>query len=160
MNAFTDPVVALWNPLTVGPEGLRAATLDHIRRRADWSSGLHASWGIFGTSEVVDDEVLGSVTIHRIDMAQSRAEIAYWTSPSARGKGIATSALSAVVDWGFEKLELFRLSLTHADGNHASCRVAEKAGFQLEGSMRASFVYGDGRRYDEHLHGLLRTDPR
>jgi RimJ/RimL family protein N-acetyltransferase len=157
MTAFKDPALALWNPLTVGPEGLRAATLDYIKLRADWSSGTHASWGIF---RMADNDVLGAVAIHRIDVIQSRAEIGYWTSRSARSKGVATTALRAVIDWGFDELGLFRLSLTHAQGNLASCRVAEKVGFQLEGVMRASFVYGDGRRHDEHLHGLLRTDSR
>jgi RimJ/RimL family protein N-acetyltransferase len=42
--------------------------------------------------------------------------------------------------------------------NPASCRVAEKAGFRLEGTMRASFRAEDGQRYDEHLHARLATD--
>lgn len=158
LHAFTDPVLARWNPLAAGPEGVRAATLDYIERRADWSSGTHASWGVFGTGRP-EDEVLGSISIHRIDVPQGRAEIGYWTSPSARGRGVATGAVRAVVGWGFEQLNLFRIALTHAVANEASCRVAGKVGFALEGVMRASFVYGDGRRHDEHLHGLLRSDP-
>lgn len=158
VRVFSDPSVARWNPLTVGPEGPRAAVLAYIGRRADWSTGLHASWGVF--RDATDQEVLGSVTLHRIDTAQSRAEIGYWTTPGARSTGVATCAVRTAVDWGFEELGVFRLTLTHAAGNVASCRVAEKVGFLLEGTMRASFVYGDGQRHDEHLHGLLRTDPR
>ena len=43
--------------------------------------------------------------------------------------------------------------------NPGSCRVAERAGYLLEGTLRDSHRYGDGRRYDEHVHGRLTTDP-
>ena len=43
--------------------------------------------------------------------------------------------------------------------NPASCAVALRAGYPLEGLLRQSFVYGDGQRYDEHLHARLVTDP-
>ncbi|WP_223884412.1 GNAT family N-acetyltransferase [Micromonospora craniellae] len=42
--------------------------------------------------------------------------------------------------------------------NPASCRVAERAGYPVEGTLRESHRYGDGRRYDEHLHARLATD--
>ena len=50
------------------------------------------------------------------------------------------------------------MQLYHAVDNPASCRVAVKAGFVLEGRPRESFRYGDGQLHDEHLHGRLATD--
>jgi RimJ/RimL family protein N-acetyltransferase len=37
--------------------------------------------------------------------------------------------------------------------------VAEKAGFPCEGTLRQAYVYGDGMRYDDHLHARLASDP-
>jgi RimJ/RimL family protein N-acetyltransferase len=37
--------------------------------------------------------------------------------------------------------------------------VAEKAGFLWEGTLRQAYVYGDGMRYDDHLHARLASDP-
>jgi hypothetical protein len=37
--------------------------------------------------------------------------------------------------------------------------VALKAGYPVEGTLRQSYIYGDGRRYDEHLHARLASDP-
>jgi RimJ/RimL family protein N-acetyltransferase len=103
--------------------------------------------------------MLGNVSLHRIDREQALAAMGYRVAPWARGQGVATGALTALAGWAFERLGLARLEICHAIANPGSCRVAEKAGFQLEGMLRASFVYGDGERYDEHFHGRLRTDP-
>jgi RimJ/RimL family protein N-acetyltransferase len=51
------------------------------------------------------------------------------------------------------------LSLDHALVNEGSCRVATRAGFQLEGTMREFFVEPSGDRHDSHLHARLATDP-
>ena len=42
--------------------------------------------------------------------------------------------------------------------NEASCRLALRCGYLLEGTARQSYVYGDGLRHDEHLHGRLAAD--
>jgi RimJ/RimL family protein N-acetyltransferase len=55
-------------------------------------------------------------------------------------------------------LRLHRIELCHAVANPASCRVADRAGYRAEGTLRESYRYGDGRRYDEHLHARLATD--
>ena len=59
--------------------------------------------------------------------------------------------------WGLAEWGLRRVELIHAVANPASCRVAEKAGFGLEGTVGNGERYGDGRWYDEHLHGRLPT---
>jgi RimJ/RimL family protein N-acetyltransferase len=66
--------------------------------------------------------------------------------------------VAAATRWAFGALDLVRIELCHAVVNPASCRVATKAGYRLEGTLRQSYVYGDGRRYDEHLHARLAGD--
>ena len=151
-EAMADPAVVLWNP---GPDpGDRAATLAWMRERGDWSAGDHASWAVTDH----DGALLGSVSVHRIDRAHRNAEIGYWTTPSARGRGVATLALDAAARFALHTLGLHRVQLLHAVANPASCRVAEKAGFLREGVLRGSYRYGDGLLHDEHLHARLATD--
>ena len=102
---------------------------------------------------------LGSVSLFRIDRVQGSAEIGYWTTPAARGRGAATNAVAAVCAWAFDVLGLERIELRHAVANPASSRIATKAGFTLEGRTRSSYVYGDGARHDELLWSRLRGDP-
>ena len=151
---LTDPDVVQWNPApAVVDEATARAWLERGR---DWSSGGHAT---FSVVDPVSTRMLGNVSVHRIDREQAFAALGYRVAPWARRQGVATAALAAVSGWSFDRLGLARLELCHAVDNPGSCRVAEKAGFRLEGALRQSFVYGDGARHDEHLHGRLRTDP-
>jgi RimJ/RimL family protein N-acetyltransferase len=52
---------------------------------------------------------------------------------------------------------LFRLELGHRVNNPASCRVASRAGFLVEGLERQKLAY-DGVRFDVELHARLATD--
>jgi RimJ/RimL family protein N-acetyltransferase len=46
--------------------------------------------------------------------------------------------------------------LPHAVANRASCRIAEKTGFRLEGTEVGGYRDEHGVRWDSHVHGLLR----
>jgi RimJ/RimL family protein N-acetyltransferase len=151
--AFQDPEIRLWNG---GGVASRTDALVLLGRRLDWSSGDHASWAVVGPD---DDGLLGSASLHSIDRLQGDAEIGYWTAPPARGRGLAGVAVDAVCRWAFDALPVDRVELCHAVENVASGRVAEKAGFTLEGRLRRSYRYGDGRKHDELLWARLDSDP-
>jgi len=154
LSMLLDPDIAQWNP---GPDRL---DLDEVRawcrRGADWSDGSHAT---FSALDATSGRLLGNVSLHKIDREQQDAEIGYRVAPWARGQGVATAGVAAVARWAFAALALVRIEAFHAVVNVGSCRVAEKAGFPWEGTMRQSFVYGDGLRHDEHLHARLASDP-
>ncbi|MEU7002576.1 GNAT family protein [Nonomuraea sp. NPDC046570] len=84
-----------------------------------------------------------------MDFDDGIAACAYWVLPAARGTGVASRALTAVSAWALEEIGFHRLELDHSTRNHASCRVAAKAGFLLEGTKRSAAVHGDGR-HDMH----------
>ena len=149
--AHADPLTSLWNPGPTDLDGARA----WCARRADWSSGDHASWLV---KAAAGGGVLGSVSVHDADAENGSARVGYWVAPAARGRGVGTAALSAAARFAFGGLGLHRLELFHAVDNPASCRLAERAGFVLEGVHRDAFRYGDGVLRTEHTHARLATD--
>ncbi|MDG4809079.1 GNAT family protein [Micromonospora sp. WMMD1120] len=151
-DALRDPAIAQWNPQGGGPIDDEAALL-WVRRRADWSADDHVSLAV---TPATGGDLLGSVSLHRIH--DGDASIGYWTTPAARGRGVASRAVAGLTDWAFASLSLHRVELCHAVANPASCRVADRAGYRAEGTLRESYRYGDGRRYDEHLHARLASD--
>jgi RimJ/RimL family protein N-acetyltransferase len=151
--ALQDPEIRLWNGTG---SGSRDDALRMLRGRADWSEGDHASWAVV---DAATGELLGSVSLHSIDLAQADAEIGYFTVPAARGHGVATLAVDAACRWLFGALPIDRIELAHAVENEGSGRVAAKAGFTLEGRLRRSYRYGDGRKHDELLWSRLSDDP-
>ena len=124
----------------------RPDALALLRRRGDRTTGDHASWAV---TDAASGDLLGSVSLHSIDRGQGNAQVGYWTVPAARGRAVAARAVDAACRWAFATVPLDRVELSHAVENEASGRVAEKAGFRLEGRLRGSFRYGDGRRHDE-----------
>jgi len=149
-----DPEIRMWNALTsvTDEETARA----WCQKWSDWSGGTTAQWGVFAAAE---GKLLGAISLFGIDTRNSSAEIGYRVAPWARSQGVGTAALSAVADWAFGTLSLTRLQLLHGLENAASCRVAEKSGFVLEGALRSSYRYGDGELHDEHMHARLASDP-
>ena len=152
--AVRDPAIARWNPVDRPDPDLRVAQA-WVEDRGDWTGSEHASFAVVTAD---DDALLGSVSLFKIDRVHGNAEVGYWIVPRSRGRGVATTAVDLVARWAFDVGELHRVQLYHAVDNPASCRVATKAGFHLEGRPRESFRYGDGQLHDEHLHGRLATD--
>lgn len=160
-EAFRDPGILHWavgRAVVAAPEAERAAMW--LRPRiVGWEIGSAA----FAVTDASDGTLLGSVGVRDVNRLPDQAVLGYWVTPQARGRGVATCALDAASRWAFgarEKggLGLHRLSLDHALVNPASCRVATKAGFRLEGTMRDFYVDADGQRHDSHLHARLATD--
>ena len=149
-----DPDVRRWNPL--GSVTDEETALAWCVKWADWAAAGSAQFNVL---DATSGRLLGMVAVHQIDHDAGNAELGYRVAPWARGQGIATVALRCVSDWAFGALELTRLQLLHAVDNAASCRVAEKAGYLLEGTTRSSYRYGDGELHDEHIHGRLVSDP-
>ncbi|MGV9383077.1 GNAT family N-acetyltransferase [Nonomuraea sp. NPDC003707] len=148
-----DPDVLLWNP-RCRIEDEAAAVADCLEG-ADWSDDTRASFSIL---DAESGRYVGNIALHGLDWGNAQARIGYRIASWARGRGAATASVQAVTVWAVTALRLERIVLTHAVENRASCRVAQKSGFVLEGVMRSAKRFGDGRLHDEHLHAFLSAD--
>ncbi|MCC0097443.1 GNAT family N-acetyltransferase [Streptomyces flavotricini] len=147
-----DPEIRHWNrPPVLDPERA-VARIERWRER--WYAEEAAIWAV---APAVGGRPVGLIGMADLDLAGGSGELLYWLLPAGRGSGIMVAATDRVSRWAFEELGLHRLRITHSVANPASCRIAEKAGFPLEGTMRGALLHADGW-HDEHLHARLRTD--
>lgn len=150
--AGQDPAIRLWNRLVVeSPEHARQR-IERLHRR--WQAEQAAIWAI---ARADGGGALGLIGWGDIDLEDGNAEIVYWVLPAARGGGVVVEATKRLSRWAFDDLGLHRLRLCHSTANPASCRVAEKAGYSFEGTMRGALLHEDGW-HDEHLHALVQGD--
>lgn len=104
------------------------------------------------------DELIGSIGFHPQDDVHRRsAELGYWLGESFWGRGIISAAIPTMVRHAFENFDLLRIFAYVFEGNTASERVLEKAGFFCEGVLRQS-VFKQGRMLDQKLFALLREE--
>ncbi len=89
------------------------------------------------------------------DVHRFTAELGYWLAEPLWGRGIMTETVCQFTAWAFGHFEVHRIHATVFDGNGASMRVLEKAGFQREGCLRAS-VFKNGRILDQFLYAKIR----
>jgi len=89
----------------------------------------------------VNGEAVGSVGfVLRHDVERVSAEIGYWIAEPFWGRGIATAALAALTEHAIAAHSLTRVYALPFAWNTASCRVLEKAGYQLEARLRRSAI--------------------
>lgn len=151
MDAYQDEAIQRWH--------VRRA--DSLAETREWIAGWQGGWAAETGAHwaVVDAEsgiLLGRAALKHLKFSDGTADVAYWTVPAARGKGVCPRAVDAMASWAFWEAGFHRLDLEHATGNTASCRVAEKTGFAGEGVRRSAWLLADGR-HDVHAHARLRS---
>ncbi|UKY54723.1 GNAT family N-acetyltransferase [Streptomyces inhibens] len=150
--ASQDPAIRQWNLLLVESLGDARKRIERMHGR--WQAELSALWAI---ARPGGGEAMGLIGWGDIDLKDGSAEIVYWILPAARGGGVVVEAVKRVSQWALEDVGLHRLRLCHSVANPASCRVAAKAGYSLEGTMRSALLHADGW-HDQHLHALIQGD--
>jgi RimJ/RimL family protein N-acetyltransferase len=106
---------------------------------------------------LVDGHVAGGVGCEPMgDIRTGTAEVGWWVAPRWWGRGVATAAVRRYIDYCFDDLDLHRLEAGVFLSNPASVRVAEKAGFELEGIGRDAYQKR-GELFDRLSYGLTRA---
>ena len=97
--------------------------------------------------------LVGSISL-RVTVPHRRAALGYWIGVPFWGRGYATEAAAAMIRYGFDELELHRISAQHMSGNPASGRVMEKAGMRKEGEL-VDGILKDGVFHTLVVYGIV-----
>lgn len=101
-------------------------------------------------------DLIGTIGLHA-NGQHDHGEIGYWIGVPYWGKGFATEAAAAVVQYGFDTLGLHRIFASCFSRNPASGRVLQKIGMRHEGSLRQHF-----KKWDEYVdvecYAILRSE--
>ena len=143
-----DPEISRWLDLIPQPYTIEDA-LAYVRGETG-----NERESRFALTEAASGRVVGSIGA-TWNEAGDVAEVGYWLRADARGRGAATGAVRLLVRWVLAE-GAARVQLRADIENTASRRVAEKAGFHLEGVLRsASWSPRLERRLDWAMYSLL-----
>ncbi|MDE6658455.1 MAG: GNAT family N-acetyltransferase [Oscillospiraceae bacterium] len=112
---------------------------------------------IFAFAITIDNKVIGSISIFRQENIHRRTgELGYYIAENYWGKGIMTEAVKQICEYVFNNTDIIRIYAEPFAYNSASCRVLEKAGFQLEGILKNNAVK-NGKIIDMKLYALTKS---
>ncbi len=106
-----------------------------------------------------EPQLVGLVALDEVLWPQRGGWLAMEIDPHQWGQGYGREALSLLLRFAFDELNLRRLSLTVFSYNARAIRLYEGFGFQREGAFR-EFLVRDGQPYDMLLYGLLEREWR
>lgn len=115
-------------------------------------AGRAVSLGIWHENSLIGQITMGGI----IYGAMRGAHIGYWIDQRYSNRGFTTAAVKALTDFAFQTLHLHRIEINLRPENEASRRVAEKAGYHLEGE-RSRYLHIDGG-WRDHL-SFVRENP-
>jgi RimJ/RimL family protein N-acetyltransferase len=134
------------------PKGVR----EQIGEMAERAPGEPGGWVQFSVEEREGGRLVGDVGLSPAEGESGVIKVGYTISPEVQGRGYATEAVRALIDYAFDVLGADVLRAYASEENEPSIRVAEKVGMRLVERME--------HRYDDEVwYGVryeLRRDDR
>mgnify|MGYP003398634504 CR=1 FL=1 len=114
----------------------------------------------FGIYDKNSHQLIGHISLYAIRrLPYSSAFVGYSLDQNYVGRGIATDAVTLVLELAFNTLNLHRVEAYVTPENGASVRVLEKSGFHREGLLR-ELLYINGQWVDHYMYAMLQKDFR
>ncbi len=102
-------------------------------------------------------KIIGSMGFVQLDLINSVGVIGYALGKNYWGKGIITEAVSRLIRFSFEEMNLNRIEAVHIVGNEASGRVMQKVGMVFEGVLRQK-MFAKGKFWDVKQYAIVKED--
>jgi [ribosomal protein S5]-alanine N-acetyltransferase len=104
------------------------------------------------------DEILGHIEFFKTVNYLDEYELSYQLyGAEYGGKGVMTEAVNLMTRYLFETKRINRIRLVIHPDNAPSRRIAEKCGYQHEGTARGAW-YNNGRHHDVEIYSILHCD--
>ena len=113
------------------------------------------TWFQMGLFDLKTNAICGDIGVHFIDTEQ--VELGYTLAASYQGKGLATEALSALIDMLFDELAKHRIIASIDPRNEPSIRLMERLGFRKEAHFHRS-IFMHGEWTDDVIYAMLQSE--
>lgn len=100
---------------------------------------------------------IGQIAFFLIDKKNHFAEVEYCIGREFQQKGYAREALNSVIQFGFEKIKLHKIQVSHMEQNIPSKNLILSCKFKYEGNAR-DYFYTDGEYFDRLYYSILKEE--
>lgn len=110
----------------------------------------------FAITDKKTGEVLGAISLSN-NKSFEHGELAYWIGEPYWGKGYATEASKALLQFAFKEIKLNKVFARYFSSNIASGKVMEKIGMKQEGILKEHIIK-EGKYTDLVYYGILEKE--
>jgi ribosomal-protein-serine acetyltransferase len=125
------------------------------RCAANWLLRTDLTLGIFDRRT---GKYFGGTGLHNPNWELRTFEIGYWLRATAEGQGIMSETVRSLTDFALDALQANRVEIVCDASNERSSRVAERAGFTLEGRLRNALPSPSGNPVDCLVFSVVPED--
>ncbi|MBX7001026.1 N-acetyltransferase [Bacillus aerophilus] len=128
--------------------------IGHFER--DYTKKSRVKWGIFQKDN--PHTLVGIIETMDINQKVNAVTIGYFFAEEHWGKGIATEAVSTLVKFLFEEIDINRIQAEVMPANEVSKKVLLKNGFIKEGLLRQAVLWSGKGVVDVEIYSMLKVD--
>jgi RimJ/RimL family protein N-acetyltransferase len=128
-----------------------------IQEQKGLTPGVPGQWFQFAIALKDTDQVIGDVGLHVQVHDARQAQFGITLNRAYQGMGLATEALTAVLDYAFINLDLHRLIAIVDVENERSAALMERVGLRREGHFLKN-AWFKGHWADEYLYAVLQAE--
>ena len=103
-----------------------------------------------------EDRIIGFIDLKNIDWSVPKTQIGFYIDEAYEGKGIISKAVIKIIDFCFDEKGFEKLYMRIHPENLAAQKVAEKCGFELEGTIRKDYKTPSGQLVDLLYYGRVK----
>lgn len=128
--------------------------ISHFER--DYNKKSRVKWGIFQKN--VNNKLVGIIEAMDFNQKVDMVTIGYFLAQPNWGKGIASEAVSKLIEFLFEKVNVNRIQAEVMPANEISKKVLLKNGFVKEGLLRQAALWSGKGIVDLEIYGVLKEE--
>lgn len=103
-------------------------------------------------------ELVGGSGLHYANWEIRSFEVGYWGRTTYLGRGLISEGVEALTKFALVELRANRVYLTMDERNLASVRLAERVGFELEGTLRRDKRTPSGTLRNTRVYSIVRVE--
>lgn len=140
-----------WIPKTVNEVD------DFIRNWISSEFDIAGTWCQLAIIKKEDHRLIGDIGIHFMEDGSFQVELGYTLEKDEQGKGYATEALTATINYLFLQYNKRRITASIDPRNTKSIALIERLGFRKEAHFRES-LWINGEWVDDVIYALLKYE--
>ena len=116
-----------------------------------YSNGNYFRWGIVIKET---NEIIGIIQLHSREYLNNNIQIGYIIGYNYNGFGYAKEAVSKVIDFAFNKINIHRIDAMIVEENKSSIKLVESIGMRLEHIREDGYKIGD-KYYNQKIYKMI-----